>query len=67
MTSADDARLGCFHCRGRFAPQLMHRAVFDHVQQHPVSRELRDREQRGYWYCPSCWRLKFESEADPAC
>lgn len=53
-----DGKLRCFRCALRFAPQLMHRNMFDRPQSEEA-RAKRDRDTKPVWLCPACWRSKF--------
>ena len=53
-----DGKLRCFRCNGRFPPHLMHRVVFDKLQD-PAARAKRDRDTKPVWQCPDCWRQRF--------
>ena len=58
-----DGKLRCFRCRGRFAPHLMHRVMFDRIQAEPA-RVKRDRDTKPVWLCPGCWHRKFSVSAE---
>jgi DNA-directed RNA polymerase subunit RPC12/RpoP len=53
-----DGKLRCLACRGRYPLHLMHRVVFDRLQD-PERAAIRDRETSPVWHCPSCWSKRF--------